>query len=53
LVVGASQLTVAELLPANAEADCGAFGVVDGVTEFDADEAGLWPVLFVARTVKV
>ena len=44
---------MAELFPAKAETDCGAFGVVDGVTEFDADDEGLWPVPFVAFTVKV
>ena len=50
---GANQLTVAELFPANADTDCGAFGVVEGVTEFDADDEGLCPVPLMALTVKV
>jgi len=48
---GADQVTVAWADPAVAVPMTGALGVVDGVTMFDADDAGPVPLMFVAATL--
>src|SRR5207253_4443256 len=55
-LTGAVQETVAEALPAVAEAAVGAPGTVAGafgVTQFGGAAGGLWPTAFVAMTVNV
>ncbi len=47
------QLTLAWALPAVADTEVGAVGVVDGVTAADGAEDGLLPSALVATTVKV
>ena len=53
LLPGAVKLTAACALPATAEREVGAPGVVAGVTADEALDAMLVPALFVAVTVKV
>ena len=50
---GAVKVTVADVSPAVAVPIVGAPGMVAGVIEFEADEAGPVPAEFVAVTVKV
>jgi hypothetical protein len=50
---GAVKLTEARALPAVAVTPAGAPGTVNGVTEFEAPDARLFPTAFVAVTVKV
>ena len=54
-LLGAVQLTVAELLPAVADTPVGVPGAVGavGVTALDGEEAGPVPMALVADTVKV
>jgi hypothetical protein len=51
--VGALKVTVALEFPAEAVTEVGAPGTVDGVTAFDAVEAGPVPLALIAVTVKV
>jgi hypothetical protein len=53
LLAGAVNVTVASAFPGVAVPIVGAPGIVDGVTEFEAELAKLLPLAFVAITVKV
>jgi hypothetical protein len=53
LLAGAVNVTIACALPAVAIPIVGVPGTVEGVTEFEAALAGLFPLAFVAITVKV
>jgi hypothetical protein len=50
---GATQLTVAERIPATASTPLGVPGTVAGVTAADGAEAGPVPAAFVATTLNV
>jgi hypothetical protein len=51
--LGAANVTAAWALPSVATTLVGAPGIVDGITEFEAELEVLLPLMFVATTVKV
>ena len=53
VLVGATNVTVAEVFPAVATTPVGASGAVAGVTEDEGSEEAEGPTVFVATTVKV